>query len=189
METDNKAAEAAIFALLQAMKIDPQKHPGLEETPKRVIKMLNEVWEGEKYSNDDIAKMFGKNFPTTSKGIVIVKDIPVFSYCEHHLALMYNMKVDVGYMPNGKVIGLSKVARIAEMCAKRLQLQERLGKDILEVMTKVVGNDVVVRIQAEHSCVTARGIKKPGTKTVTLETSGIFNSIENQERFLNMLKE
>lgn len=151
--------------------------------------MLNEVWEGEKYSNDDIAKMFGKSFPTTSKGIVIIKEIPVFSYCEHHLALMYNMKVDVGYMPNGKVIGLSKVARIAEMCAKRLQLQERLGKDILEVMTKVVGNDVAVRIQAEHSCVTARGIKKPGTKTVTLETSGIFNSMENQERFLNMLKE
>lgn len=189
METDNKAAEDAIFALLKAMKIDPAKHPGIEDTPKRVVKMLNEVWEGERYSNDDIAKMFGKSFPTTSKGIVIVKDIPVFSYCEHHLALMYNMKVDVGYMPNGKVIGLSKVARIAEMCAKRLQLQERLGKDILEVMTKVVGNDVVVRIQAEHSCVTARGIKKPGTKTVTLETSGIFNSIENQERFLNMLKE
>lgn len=77
---------------------------------------------------------------------------------------------------------------IAEMCAKRLQLQERLGKDILEVMTKVVGNDVAVRIQAEHSCVTARGIKKPGTKTVTLETSGIFDGIEEQERFLNMLK-
>lgn len=183
METDNKAAEDAIIALLKAMKIDPAKHPGIKDTPKRVVKMLNEVWEGERYSNDDIAKMFGKNFPTTSKGIVIVKDIPVFSYCEHHLALMYNMRVDVGYIPNGRVIGLSKVARIAEMCAKRLQLQERLGKDILEVMTKVVGNDVAVRIQAEHSCVTARGIKKPGTKTVTLETSGIFNSMENKKDF------
>lgn len=188
METDNKAAEDAIVALLKAMKIDPAKHPGIKDTPKRVVKMLNEVWEGERYSNDDIAKMFGKNFPTTSKGIVIVKDIPVFSYCEHHLALMYNMRVDVGYIPSGRVIGLSKVARIAEMCAKRLQLQEKLGRDILDVMGKIVGNNVIVRVEAEHSCVTARGIKKPGTKTVTLETSGIFDGIEEQERFLNMLK-
>lgn len=74
------------------------------------------------------------------------------------------------------------------MCAKRLQLQEKLGRDILDVMGKIVGNNVIVRVEAEHSCVTARGIKKPGTKTVTLETSGIFDGIEEQERFLNMLK-
>lgn len=188
METDKKAAEAAVFALLQAMKIDPQKHPDLEQTPQRVVKMLEEVWEGEKYSNGQIAKMFGKTFPSESRGIVIVKDIPVFSYCEHHLALMYNMTVDVGYIPNGRVIGLSKIARIAEMCAKRLQLQERLGEDIVDVMRRVIGDNVIVRVQAEHSCVTARGIKKPGTKTVTLETSGIFNTYDRQEWFLNMVK-
>lgn len=188
MEVDTKAAEAAIFALLEAMKINPLKHPDLQRTPERVVKMLKEVWEGEQYSNKQIAKMFGKTFPSDSTGIVVVKDIPVFSYCEHHLALMYNMTVDVGYIPNGKVIGLSKIARIAEMCAKRLQLQERLGKDILDVMRQVIGDDVIVRVQAEHSCVTTRGIKKPGTKTTTIEASGIFNTYDRQEWFLNMIR-
>ncbi len=187
MEVNNKAAEAAIFALLLAMKINPKNHADIEATPKRVVKMLQEVWEGEYHTNKEIAEMFGKSFPTKSRGMVVVKDIPAFSYCEHHLALMYNMHIDVGYIPHGKVIGLSKVARIVDMCCKRLQLQEKIGYDICDVMKMVVGNDVIVRVRAEHSCVTARGIKKAGSKTVTLETSGVFENTEYQEKFLTLI--
>lgn len=92
---------------------------------------------------------------------VVVKDIDIFSYCEHHLALMYDMKVTVAYVPNGKVIGLSKIARIADMVAKRLQLQERIGTDIADIITQVTGSeDVAVYIEGCHSCMTARGTER-----------------------------
>ena len=185
---DREKAEQAIRDLLQAMDINDKKHPDLESTPKRVIKMLQEVWEGERYSNREIANMFGKTFPANSNGMVVVKDIHAFSYCEHHLALMYNMHIHVGYIPNDKVIGLSKISRIADMCCKRLQLQERITKDILEVMQYIVGKNVIVYIEAEHSCVTARGIKKDSAKTVTIEKSGIFNNPENYNQFMQMIK-
>jgi GTP cyclohydrolase I len=149
--------------------------------------MLEEVWEGEKYSNDEIAVMFGKSFPVDSTDMVVVKDIEAFSYCEHHLALIYNMRISIGYIPKGKVIGLSKIARIADMCCKRLQVQERIGNDIAEVMQKIVGEDVIVRIEANHSCMTARGIKKPSSKTVTLAKRGKFKEKEYMKQFLDML--
>ena len=101
-----------------------------------------------------------------------MKDIDIFSHCEHHLALMYDMTVDIAYVPNGKVIGLSKLARIADMVSKRLQLQERIGNDILYIVKKITGsNDIIVRIEGCHSCVTARGIKKR-SKTVTISKIG-----------------
>ena len=134
------------------------------------------------YTNDEIAAMFGKTFEeeNTIKGendLVVVKDIEVFSYCEHHMALMYDMKITVAYTPVGKVIGLSKIARIADMVAKRLQLQERIGSDIAQIITKVTGSeDVAVIIEGNHSCMTARGIKKPGSKTVTTTLRGRFNT-------------
>ena len=93
--------------------------------------------------------------------MVVVKDIDIFSYCEHHIALMYDMKVTVAYVPKGRVIGLSKIARIADMVGKRLQLQERIGSDIADIICKVTGSeDVAVFIEGCHSCMTARGIKK-----------------------------
>ena len=102
--------------------------------------------------------------------MVMVKDIEIFSYCEHHLALMYDMKVSVAYVPNGKVIGLSKIARIADMVGKRLQLQERIGSDIAEIMQEILDTkDVAVVIEGTHSCMTARGIKKVNAKTYTAE--------------------
>ena len=107
---------------------------------------------------------------------MLVKDIEVFSYCEHHLALMYNMRCHVGYIPNGKVIGLSKIARICDMVAKRLQLQERICSDIAEIMQKVCGTeDVIVIIEGEHSCMTARGIKSRSAKTRTSAIRGLFD--------------
>jgi GTP cyclohydrolase I len=104
-----------------------------------------------------------------------VKDIEIFSYCEHHMALMYDMKVTVAYIPNGKVIGLSKIARIADMAAKRLQLQERIGSDIAEIIQEVTdSNSVAVKINGCHSCMTARGIKKTSAETVTTTFTGQF---------------
>ena len=135
---------------------------GLKDTPERVARMYSEIFEGMRYSNEEIAEMFSKCFEMpSSRDLVVVKDIEVFSYCEHHMALMYNMKVHVGYLPKEKVIGLSKIARICDMAAKRLQLQERLGADIADIMQMVTGSDdVIVVIEGEHSCMTARGIKK-----------------------------
>ena len=168
--------EESIKNIIIALGDNPDRE-GLIETPKRVAKMYEEVFEGMNYSNDDIANMFNKCFEDTSTGdLVIVKDIPIFSYCEHHLALMYNMTVSIAYIPNGKVLGLSKFARIADMVGKRLQLQERIGSDIAEIVQMATGsNDVLVVVQGEHSCMTARGIKSRGAKTRTATIRGEFN--------------
>ena len=181
MAIDREAIKEHIRGILVALGDDPERE-GLKETPERVAKMYEEVFEGMNYTNDEIAAMFGKTFEeeNTIKGendLVVVKDIEVFSYCEHHMALMYDMKITVAYTPVGKVIGLSKIARIADMVAKRLQLQERIGSDIAQIITKVTGSeDVAVIIEGNHSCMTARGIKKPGSKTVTTTLRGRFNT-------------
>lgn len=170
--------EEHIRGILVALGDDPNRE-GLRETPARVAKMYGEVFEGMNYTNREIAEMFSKSFETgyTENDIVIVRDIEVFSYCEHHLALMYDMKVTVAYIPKGRVLGLSKIARIADMAAKRLQLQERIGSDIAEIMRLASGSeDVAVFIEANHSCMTARGIKKPSAKTSTVTLRGRFNT-------------
>lgn len=178
MAIDTKAIEKHIKGILAALGDDPERE-GLKETPERVAKMYEEVFEGMNYTNAEIAEMFDKTFSedyrTSSSDLVLVKDIDIFSYCEHHLALMYDMKVSVAYIPKGKVVGLSKIARIADMAAKRLQLQERLGNDIADIMSIVTGSeDVAVMIEGCHSCMTARGIKKPGSKTYTETLKGVF---------------
>ena len=145
--------------------------------------MYAEVFEGMNYTNRQIAEMFDKTFEddltfSQSAGdMVIVRDIDIFSYCEHHMALMYDMKVTVAYMPQGKVIGLSKIARIADMVSKRLQLQERIGTDIAEIIETVTGSpDVAVLIAGCHSCMTARGIKKTAARTYTSTLRGRFQN-------------
>ena len=185
---NKKLIEKSIKNILIALGDDPERE-GLKGTPDRVARMYEEVFEGMCYTNDEIAQMFDKCFEDTTTGdLVIVGDIPIFSYCEHHIALMYDMTVDVGYIPKGKVIGLSKIARIADMVGKRLQLQERIGSDIEEILTKVLGTeDVAVRISGRHSCMTARGIKKPSI-TTTCALSGEFrtNSDLRQEFYSNV---
>ena len=171
---DKKRIENAIKEILIALGDNPDRE-GLIETPKRVAKMYEEVFEGMNYTNDEIAEKFCKCFETDNNDLVVVKDIPIFSYCEHHLALMYNMTVSIAYIPNGKVLGLSKFARIADMVGKRLQLQERIGSDIADIIMKATGsNDVIVVIEGEHSCMTARGIKSRGSKTRTATLRGSF---------------
>ena len=143
------------------------------------------------YTNEEIAQKFNKCFEDTTTGdLVVVDNIPVFSYCEHHMALMYDMKVSVGYIPNGKVIGLSKIARIADMCAKRLQLQERIGTDIYEVLKQVLNTEnIIVVIEGSHSCMTARGIKKVNSKTKTACCKGIFmNNPTLRQEFYSLIK-
>lgn len=175
---NEKKIEEAIRQLLIAMGENPDRE-GLIETPKRVAKMYQEVFEGIQYSNEEIAKKFGKTFDVSTNQIVKVDGIKAFSYCEHHLALMYNMSVDVAYIPNGKVIGLSKIPRIVEMCCKRLQLQERIGEDIAEVISIATGSkDIYVRITANHSCMTARGIKARESLTETITTKGKFKDLQ-----------
>ena len=122
--------------------------------------------------------------------MVILKDIETFSLCEHHIALMYDMKVSVAYVPKGKVIGLSKIVRLVDMVCKRLQLQEKIAEDIIEVIGLLNGsNDVAVHIKAKHSCLTARGIRNPSASTVTTNFGGIFNeNVRLQENFLNQIK-
>ena len=174
-EEDTKKIEKAVRMILEALGDDPDRE-GLKDTPKRVAKMYNEVFAGMQYTNDEIAALYGKCFDEPeSKDLVLMKDIDAFSYCEHHLALMYNMKISVAYIPDGKVIGLSKIARIVDMVCRRLQLQERISADIAYIMEKILGtHDVMVVVEGEHSCMTARGIKKPGTKTNSAVVRGLF---------------
>ena len=192
---DTKAIEDHIAGSLKALGDNPERE-GLKDTPKRVAKMYEEVFDGMNYTNEEIADMFNKTFAldmdeeesgqieckcqSGTSNMVVVKDIDIFSYCEHHLALMYDMKVTVAYIPNGRVIGLSKIARIADMVSKRLQLQERIGSDIADIMHMVTGaKDIVVFIEGCHSCMTARGIKKANTKTYTQTLRGRFNNESN----------
>ena len=189
-QIDQAKIEAAIHEILIALGDDPNRE-GLKETPKRVAKMYAEIYEGMQYTNEEIAQKFDKCFEDVQTGdLVVIGDIPIFSMCEHHLALMYNMKVHVGYIPNGKVIGLSKVARIADMVSKRLQLQERIGMDIAEVMQKILNTeDIIVVIEGEHACMTTRGIKKPGARTRTAAIRGkFFSKPELRQEFYNLIK-
>ena len=191
---DTKKIEECIREILIALGDDPNRE-GLLDTPKRVSKMYEEVFRGMTISNEEIAKMFGTTFENEEfmseahKNMVVVRDIPIHSYCEHHLALMYNMKVTVVYIPKEKIIGLSKISRIADMVGRRLQLQERIGSDIAEIVSMATeSSDVGVLITGEHGCMTSRGIKKPGTLTTTTTFTGNFqtNDMLRQEALLIM---
>lgn len=145
----------------------------LIETPKRYAKMMLE--QMKPMTDAEIAKAYGKTFESDSKAMVIEKDISMFSYCEHHLALMYGMKAKVAYIPNGAVIGLSKIARICDAVGRRLQVQERISKQIADIMCDVLNtNNVMVVIEGSHSCMTYRGINKPESRTRTVEARGVF---------------
>lgn len=182
MAIDTNAIREHVKGIIIALGDNPERE-GLKDTPDRVARMYEEVFEGMNYTNDEIAKMFNKTFEQdmcfdeAGNDLVVVKDIDIFSYCEHHLALMYDMKVTVAYVPNGKVIGLSKIARICDMVSKRLQLQERIGSDIADIMSKVTGSsDIAVLIEGCHSCMSARGIKKSNAKTYTTTYRGRFKT-------------
>ncbi len=189
-EFDHEKIKQAVMLIIEALGDNPDRE-GLKETPDRVARMYDEIFEGMRYTNDEIAEKFNKCFEdVNSHDLVLVKDIECFSFCEHHLALMYNMKCHVAYIPNGRVIGLSKIARICDMVCKRLQLQERICADIAEIMQKVCRTeDVIVIIEGEHGCMTARGIKARGAKTRTSAIRGLFDTdTELRNEVYNLLK-
>lgn len=182
MAIDTEAIRKHIRGIIVALGDNPDRE-GLKDTPKRVAHMYEEIFEGMNYSNHEISEMFDKTFEENlefvqdNQDLIVVRDIDAFSYCEHHLALMYDMKVSVAYVPNGKVIGLSKIARIVDMVSKRLQLQERIGSDIAEIMQEITGSeDVAVLIEGHHSCMSIRGIKKVSAKTQTSTFRGRFQT-------------
>ena len=188
-DMDLKKLEEAARLIIEAIGEDSQRE-GLLETPKRFADMMAEQMAYAAVSNDDIAEEFNKTFESPESNMVVVKDISLFSHCEHHIALMYHMHAAVGYIPKGRVIGLSKIARLADAVSRRLQIQERIGTDIRDIMTKITGTeDVIVFLEGEHSCMTARGIKKPGALTRTVAAGGRFkDDTALRNEFLALIK-
>lgn len=168
---DYKKIEQAVTMILEAIGEDPQRE-GLVDTPKRVSKMYAEVFSG---LQDDPKEYFQTIFGEEHEELVLVKDIPFFSMCEHHLVPFYG-HAHVAYIPKGgKVTGLSKLARAVEAVAKRPQLQERITSTIADSIVETLQpHGVMVVIEAEHMCMTMRGVKKPGAKTVTSAVRGIL---------------
>lgn len=169
---DKEKCKKAVKLLLESFGEDTNRE-GLKETPRRVAGYWEELLEGNNYTNKQIANIYNKKFIVSSDSLVVKEVKNIFSHCEHHLALMYNMKVVVAYLPKKtkggyQVIGLSKIPRIVEMCSKRLQLQEKLAEDISECITLATGSkDVYVNIIGDHACVSARGAKSDGFTDVT----------------------
>jgi GTP cyclohydrolase I len=148
---------------------------GLLETPDRVARMYEEIFEG---INKDAGEFLSKTFTVESNDLVLEKDITYFSMCEHHLAPFYG-KVHIAYIPNGKVAGLSKLARAVDVFSRKPQIQERLTSEIAnDIMKYLDAKGVMVIVEGEHMCMTMRGVKKPGTKTVTSSYRGCFKTNE-----------
>lgn len=177
---NEEKCKEAVKMLLESFGEDTTRE-GLKETPRRVAGYWKELLEGNNYTNKKIAEMFSKKFIVSNDNLVVKEVKNIYSHCEHHLALMYNMKVIVAYIPKKvkdgyQVIGLSKIPRIVEMCSKRLQLQEKLASDIAECISIATGSeDIYVNIIGDHACVSARGAKSDGFTDVTY-ISGKFKT-------------
>ena len=169
---DEKKIREAVKMILEAIGEDPERE-GLVDTPDRIARMYKEIFSG---LNQSPEKHLRKVFTVDSDDIVLEKDIIFYSMCEHHLMPFYG-KAHIAYIPDGKVVGLSKLARTVEVFARRLQLQERMTAQIADAMMRYVkAKGVMVVVEAEHMCMTMRGIKKPGSKTVTAVARGLFKS-------------
>jgi GTP cyclohydrolase IA len=175
-EFDQERAEAAVRELLIAIGEDPERH-GLLDTPARVARAYKEMFAGLYVNPDDV---LNTTFDEQHDELVLVKDIPMYSTCEHHLVPFHGM-AHIGYIPgaDGRVTGLSKLARLVEVYARRPQVQERMTSQIADALADVLRpRGVIVVIEAEHLCMAMRGIRKPGASTVTSAVRGIFR--ENQ---------
>lgn len=160
---------------------------GLLETPARVTRMYEEIFAGYEV---DPREVLGVSFDEQHEELVIVKDIVYYSQCEHHMAPFFG-KVHIGYIPSGKIAGLSKLARLVEAITRRLQVQERITSQIADIMAEELNpNGVMVVVEGEHLCMCARGVKKPGSKTVTSAVRGEFRtSSALRSEFLALLKQ
>ncbi len=179
----------AVKQLLIAMGQDVER-PGLIETPRRVAGYWQELLEGENYTNKEIAEKYNKSFEVGYDPMVTIYMDNIYSHCEHHLALMFDGNAVVGYIPvqnedgTFKVLGLSKLYRIIELCSKRLQLQEKLASDIAECISLATGSaEVYVNLNMKHGCVSARGVKAEGSTNVTFMTEDLRKDKEARQEF------
>ncbi len=181
---DLAAIQDAVRTILVAVGEDPQR-PGLKETPRRVAHMYMEMFAG---LHIDPARHLKTVFPETYDEMVLIRDIPFTSMCEHHL-LPFSGETHVAYMPDGKVTGLSKIARVVEEIARRPQVQERMTQQIADLIEDhLQTSGVAVVISAEHSCMSIRGIKKPGSRTVTSALRGIFKTDQStRAEFMSLI--
>jgi GTP cyclohydrolase IA len=184
---DEKKVQAAVKALIEAIGEDPQRE-GLRETPRRVAEMYSEIFAG---IDRDPREELNVGFEESHREMVIVRDIPFYSMCEHHLLPFYG-NAHVGYIPNrqGRVVGASKLARVVEIVAKRPQIQERMTSGIADAIMEAIKPDgVAVVVQAEHLCMIMRGIKKPGSALVTSALRGSFRSrVATRNEFFCLLQ-
>ncbi|MBO7341036.1 MAG: GTP cyclohydrolase I FolE [Lachnospiraceae bacterium] len=181
---DQEKIKEAVRLLLEGIGEDPSR-AGLVDTPDRVARMWQELVGGmDQTAEEPLSRVF----PVEGGEMVLEKDITFYSTCEHHLMPFYG-KAHVAYVPDGRVVGLSKLARTVEVFARRLQIQEQMTGQIADAMMEFLApKGVMVVLEAEHTCMTARGVKKPGSKTVTIATRGVFEKNEAlQTRFFQML--
>lgn len=176
----------AVKMLLSTLGEDVDRE-GLQDTPKRVAKMYTEIFKG--YTQDPIAVLGTVFKEEDHQELVLVRDIPFFSHCEHHMVPFHGI-VHVAYIPNGTIVGLSKIARLVEVFARRLQVQERLTSQIADTIQQVLNPlGVAVVINAQHMCMTMRGVQKPGSSTTTSALRGVFrNDGRAREEFYALLK-
>ena len=180
-------AEAAVRTLLAWAGDNPQRE-GLLDTPRRVVEAYEELFAGYEADPDEALRRVFRDVEGYAD-IVVVRDIPFVSHCEHHIA-PFTGKAHIGYYPRGGAVGLSKLARVVEMFARRLQTQEAMTAQIAEAIERGLNpRGVAVMIEAEHSCMSMRGVKKAGASTVTTEFTGVFRTDrEEQRRFLDLLR-
>lgn len=181
---DTEKIKKAVVMLLEGIGEDPARE-GLVETPDRIAKMYEEICGG---MTVDAKEHLSKVFTVDSDEMVVERDIHFYSMCEHHMLPFFG-KVHIAYIPKGEVVGLSKLARTVEVYARRLQLQERMTAQIADaIMDCLKPAGVMVVCEAEHLCMTMRGVKKPGTKTVNVVTRGVFSGNDSlQNSFFNLL--
>lgn len=181
---DKEKISQAVTLLLEGIGEDTGRE-GLRETPERIARMYEEIFEGMDQNPQEI---LSKTFAVADSGIVLERDIVFYSICEHHLLPFYG-NAHVAYLPKGKVAGLSKLARTVEIFARRPQIQEQLTSQIADaLMEHLKPEGVMVALEAEHMCMTMRGVKKPGAQTVTVVTRGAFAKEPHlQEEFWRML--
>ena len=178
----------AVMQLLETIPHEQVTREGLLDTPKRVAKMYNEIFSG--YESDPVS-VLGTTFEQENhQEMVLLRDIPFYSHCEHHMVPFFGT-VHIAYIPNGDIVGISKLARLVEVFARRLQVQERLTSQIADTIEQVLNPlGVAVVITAEHLCMTMRGVQKPGSKTTTSAMRGVFRDNTNnaREELLLLLK-
>ena len=182
---DKEKIMAAVRMFLEGIGENPERG-GLLETPERIARMCEDMYGG---LEEDPWQHLSKLFPMPGSELVIERDITFYSMCEHHLLPFFG-KAHIAYIPNGKVVGLSKLSRTVEVYARRLQLQEQMTMQIADAIDLYLfPKGVMVVLEAEHTCLTMRGVKKPGVKTVTMATRGAFkDDLQRQRLFLDAIR-